>query len=113
MKGHAGPPPARLVCSPFGRSGDPMPTIHTPAPGDPLAAPPPAASRRSVLAWLAATVPATTSFRYAIPWLRRLERLDDALLLAVATSILPSELGPDGARRIADALQKWIAGYRP
>jgi hypothetical protein len=89
-----------------------MPTIHTPAPGDPLAPPPPATSRRSVLAWLAATVPATTSFRYAIPWLRRLERLDDALLVALATSILPSDLGPDGARRIADALQKWIAGYR-
>ena len=90
-----------------------MPTIDTPVPGETLAPPPHATSRRTVLAWLAATVPATTSFRHAIPWLRRLERLDDALLLALATSILPSELGPDGARRIADALQKWIAGYRP
>ena len=97
----------------FGRPGDPMPTNHTPAPPDALDPSSTATSRRTVLAWLAAVVPATTGFRYAIPWLRRLERLDDTLLLALATAILPSELGPDGARRVADGLQKWVAGYRP
>jgi hypothetical protein len=41
-----------------------------------------------------------------------LEKLDDPLLLALSTAILPSEIGTDGARRAADSLQTWIAGYR-
>jgi hypothetical protein len=68
--------------------------------------------RRTVLAWLAAFVPAAAGMRHAAPWLTRLQTLDDALLLALASAILPSEFGPDGQRRIAAALQKWIAGYR-
>ena len=69
-------------------------------------------SRRTVLAWLAALVPTVSGARHAVPWLSRLQTLDDALLLALASAILPSELGPDGARRVAASLQKWIAGYR-
>ena len=70
------------------------------------------ASRRTVLGWLAALVPAASGFRHAVPWLARLETLDEALLLALAPAILPAELGPDGMRRATDALQKWVAGYR-
>ncbi len=73
----------------------------------------PETSRRSVLAWLAALVPSAAGVRHAVPWLSRLQTLDEALLLALAPAILPSELGADGARRVATSLQKWVAGYRP
>ena len=81
-------------------------------PAEPSSIPTLRASRRSVLGWLAAFVPAATGFRNAVPWLARLETLDEALLLALAPAILPGELGPDGTRRAAEALQKWVAGYR-
>ena len=100
-----------------------MPNRHDRAPGSRASAtaddPPPMviptlpASRRTVLGWLAALLPTTTGFRHTLPWLRSLERLDDALLLALASAILPSEIGADGIRRAADSLQRWIAGYRP
>src|SRR5688500_9211722 len=73
---------------------------------------PPLASRRTVLGWLAALVPTAAGGRQLIPWLSKLQSLDEALLLALASAILPSELGPDGARRVAAAFQKWVAGYR-
>jgi hypothetical protein len=69
-------------------------------------------SRRTFLGWLAALVPAAGGFRLPSPWLSGLEKLDDTLLLALSAAILPSEIGTDGARRAAESLQKWIAGYR-
>ena len=72
----------------------------------------PTSSRRTFLGWLAALMPALGGFRFPTPWLSGLEKLDDTLLLALATAILPSEIGADGARRAAESLQKWIAGYR-
>lgn len=88
---------------------DPPATIPSsaamPAPGS-------TSSRRTFLGWLAALVPAVGGFRLPTLWLSGLEKLDDALLLALGTAILPSEIGADGARRAAESLQKWIAGYR-
>jgi hypothetical protein len=39
--------------------------------------------------------------------------LDDALLLPLASAVLPSELGEAGNRRAASAFQAWLAAYRP
>ena len=68
-------------------------------------------SRRTFLGWLAAMVPAVGGIRLPLR-LSGLEKLDDQLLLALSTAILPSEIGADGARRAAESLQKWIAVYR-
>jgi hypothetical protein len=68
-------------------------------------------SRRSFVGWLAAAVPATRA-----RWLHgalRQQQLDEALLVALATAILPSELGLAGAGRVAGSLMQWSAGYRP
>ncbi len=70
-------------------------------------------SRRTFLGWLAAVVPVSAGFR--LPFgqsLRGYERIDPALLRALATTILPSELGVDGVERAAGAFEKWVAGYR-
>jgi hypothetical protein len=68
-------------------------------------------SRRRFLGWLAAVVPAAGGVRLRFPFRR--EPLDDVLLRALASAILPSELGPAGSRRAADALAKWVREYRP
>jgi hypothetical protein len=69
-------------------------------------------TRRTFLGWLAVLVPVASGATTPLPWIVRREKLDDTLLRALATAILPSELGPDGMRRAADELQSWIAGYR-
>jgi hypothetical protein len=69
-------------------------------------------TRRTFLGWLAILVPVASGTTTPLPWVVRREKLDDALLRALATAILPSELGPDGMRRAADGLQAWVAGYR-
>jgi hypothetical protein len=46
------------------------------------------------------------------PWWSPLEKLDAELLRALAVAVLPTEIGTEGVQRSADALQKWIAGYR-
>ena len=71
-------------------------------------------SRRTFLAWLAAMLPATTGFR--LPFASRvaaLEKMDGALLFALANAVLPSEIGAAGARSAATSFEKWVAGYRP
>ena len=68
-------------------------------------------SRRSFLGWLAAAVPVAGGTR--LSFFRRREPLDETLLRALATAILPSELGAAGARRAADALARWVREYRP
>ena len=69
-------------------------------------------SRRGFLGWLAAVVPAAGGMRLRFRPFHR-EPLDEALLRALASAILPSELGAAGTRRAADALAKWVREYRP
>jgi hypothetical protein len=71
-----------------------------------------APTRRTFLGWLAALVPAVGGVWQPRLWLSRLEQLDESLLLALGEAVLPSEIGGEGIRRAATALQKWIAGYR-
>ena len=70
-------------------------------------------SRRGFVGWLSVVIPVASGATIPLPWLVRREKLDDTLLRGLATAILPSELGVDGARRAADTLQAWVAGYRP
>ena len=68
-------------------------------------------SRRSFVVWISGAVPVAIVARRAdalgAAWIR-----DDAVTLAdLAALVLPSELGVDGARRVARAFQRWLDGY--
>lgn len=39
--------------------------------------------------------------------------LEAGLLLALAETVLPSELGPEGVQRVASGFQEWIARFEP
>jgi hypothetical protein len=68
-------------------------------------------TRRSFVGWLAALAPASRGIR--LPgFLRRRAALDVPLARALASSILPTELGTAGTRRAADAFIAWAKGYR-
>jgi hypothetical protein len=60
---------------------------------------------------MAVLVPAVRGIR--IPeFVRRRAEIDAELTRTLASAILPSELGADGARRAADAFVAWAGGYR-
>jgi hypothetical protein len=69
-------------------------------------------SRRAFVAWVASAVPLALVVRrseaLAAGWLAA----DEATMRALAVAILPSELGADGAARVARDFQRWIDGYR-
>lgn len=69
-------------------------------------------SRRTFVAWMAGALPVAIVARradaLAAAWLAD----DEATMRALAMAILPSELGADGAARVARDFQKWIDGYR-
>jgi hypothetical protein len=69
-------------------------------------------SRRNFVAWLAGAVPVVLVTRRAdalgASWLAA----DEATMRALALAILPSELGADGAVRVAHDFQRWIDDYR-
>ena len=69
-------------------------------------------SRRGFVAWVAGAVPVAVIARradaLAAAWLAD----DEATMRALARAILPSELGADGAARVARDFQRWIDGYR-
>lgn len=64
------------------------------------------------MAWIAGSVPVVLVVRrvdaLAAGWLAN----DAATMRALAEAILPSELGAEGAARVAREFQQWIDGYR-
>lgn len=68
-------------------------------------------SRRSFVGWLAAIGPAIRGIRMPA-FIRRRAEIDVALARALASAILPAELGAAGAQRAADAFVAWARGYR-
>jgi hypothetical protein len=89
-------------------------TSSIPAPDGPSHhAAPTDLTRRTFLGWLAVLVPAARTLRG--PPRRthvRLGELDAAILRPLASAVLPTELGQDGARRAADAFQRWARNYK-
>jgi hypothetical protein len=75
----------------------------------------PSYSRRAFLGALAAVVPATLVVRHAhaaaVDALAA-EPASLVALLALAATVLPSELGGAGQRTTVEGFQRWIAGYR-
>jgi len=69
-------------------------------------------SRRNFVVWLSSAVPLAVVARRAdalgAAWIRD----DFETLVALARAILPSQLGTDGARRVARDFQRWIDEYR-
>lgn len=69
-------------------------------------------TRRTFVAWAGATVPLVLIARkmdaLAADWLAG----DQATLRSLAEAILPSELGAEGADRVARDFQRWIENYR-
>ena len=69
-------------------------------------------SRRTFVAWAGAALPMAIVARrvdaLAAGWLAS----DEATMRSLAIAILPSELGADGAARVARGFQTWIDGYR-
>jgi len=71
----------------------------------------PSLSRRSFVGWLAALGPAIRGI--SVPdFIRRRAELDAILVRALASAILPGELGAAGTGRAADAFVAWAKGYR-
>ncbi|MGH9143920.1 MAG: hypothetical protein ACRD2I_22510 [Vicinamibacterales bacterium] len=69
--------------------------------------------RRTLLQWLAA-VPAMLSFESIRLLAQPRELTSEAIaeLHDIAPTVLPSTLGPDGVRAIADKFVAWTRGYR-
>ena len=69
-------------------------------------------SRRTVVAWMAGAVPLALVARradaLAAQWLAE----DEGTMRALAIAVLPSELGAEGAARVARDFQRWIDDYR-
>lgn len=69
-------------------------------------------SRRAFVAWAASAVPLVLVARRADALGARWLAADETTMLALALAVLPTELGADGAARVARDFQKWIDGYR-
>ncbi|HMC57001.1 MAG TPA: hypothetical protein VKH19_17605 [Gemmatimonadaceae bacterium] len=69
-------------------------------------------SRRAFVAWVASAVPITLVARRADALGANWIADDDATMRSLAEAILPSELGADGAAKVARDFQRWIDGYR-
>ncbi len=67
-------------------------------------------SRRSFIGWIATAVPATRVLHAALP---SSVELDHQTLVALATALLPTELGRAGLERTAREFASWVRGYRP
>lgn len=69
-------------------------------------------SRRRFVAWASVAVPFAVVARRAdalgAAWITE----DEAMLRALAECVLPSELGREGAARVARGFEKWILEYR-
>jgi hypothetical protein len=69
-------------------------------------------SRRRFVAWLSSAVPIVLVARradaLAANWLAE----DEATMRALAATVLPSELGRDGAAAVGRDFQRWIDNYR-
>lgn len=69
-------------------------------------------TRRAFVAWAASAVPLVLLARRADALAARWLAADENTMLALALAVLPSELGAQGAARVARDFQKWIDGYR-
>ena len=69
-------------------------------------------SRRRFVVWLSSAVPIAVVARRADALAAAWITDDAATLGALAEAILPSELGRDGALRVARDFQRWIDSYR-
>lgn len=78
--------------------------------------------RRTFVAWLAALLPALAVARGIVaPWRRRdalgarrrAAQPNVAILAALAATVLPQQLGPDGLARAALRFRRWMDEYRP
>ena len=69
-------------------------------------------SRRRFIGWLSSAVPLVLIARradaLAASWIAE----DEPTMRALALTVLPSELGSEGAARIARDFQRWIDNYR-
>ena len=68
-------------------------------------------TRRGFVGWMAVLVPAARGI-HVPAFVRAWAELDAALVHALASAVLPAELGADGMRRAADAFVKWARDYR-
>ena len=70
--------------------------------------------RRTLLQWLA-TAAGTLPFPTLRAWgqTATFPGKDAATLRALATLVLPAELGRDGSGRIAEKFERWVRDYRP
>ena len=65
--------------------------------------------RRTVLQWLAFVIPALRAWAQTSSFPGN----HAATLRALARIVLPTELGPAGADRVAAEFEKWVRNYRP
>ncbi len=70
-------------------------------------------TRRSFLGFMIASVPLANGITIGMLLPVQRQGLDDPLLLALASAVLPAELGTDGMRNAATQLQTWIRDYLP
>jgi len=69
-------------------------------------------SRRHFIAWLSSAVPVVLVARRADALAANWLAADEATMRALAAAVLPSELGREGATRVAQDFQRWIDNYR-
>ena len=60
-----------------------------------------------------ASVPLARGIRITLLRPVQREALDDAMIVALASAVLPSQLDSNGVRRAATEFQDWVRGYLP
>lgn len=69
-------------------------------------------TRRTFVAWAVGSVPLVLFARRADALAATWLAADEPTMRALAVAVLPTELGTDGAARVAHEFQRWIDGYR-
>ena len=72
----------------------------------------PTLSRRRFLVWISGAIPVALVARRADALAANWLAADEATMRALAAAVLPSELGREGATRVAQDFQRWIDNYR-